>query len=99
MKVQRPKGVICISGIITVFNNDSDNSAGMGTGSDSEYFETSAGKVIAVDSVAAQYVRFYSKGNSVNGYSHYVEIEICGTPINVAFGKPISSSENFSNSE
>ena len=77
--VQHSNDVLFSDGVITVFNNDSDNSAGMGTGSDSEYFETSAGKVIAVDSVAAQYVRFYSKGNSVNGYSHYVEIKIYGT--------------------
>ena len=84
--------------VITVFNNDRDNSAGMGIGTDSEYVETSDGKAIAVESVAARYVRFYANGNSVNGYSHYVEIEVYGTATSVALGKPISSSNSFSNS-
>jgi uncharacterized protein YjdB/N-acetylmuramoyl-L-alanine amidase len=64
------------SGVTTVYNNDTDNSAGFGKGIDSEYAETSAGKIITFGAVNARYARFYSNGSSVNGYSHYGEIEI-----------------------
>ncbi len=67
------------TGIATVFNNDKDNSAGQGTGIDSEYAETSSGKSISFSSVNARYARFYSNGSSANAANHYVEIEIYGT--------------------
>src|SRR6185436_9130813 len=35
------------SGVTTVFNNDTDNSAGQGAGTAAEYAETAAGKAIA----------------------------------------------------
>ena len=66
------------SGVVTVFNNDKDGSAGLGAGTDSEYKETSAGKTISFAAVNARYARFYSNGSTVNGANHYVEIEIYG---------------------
>ncbi|QJD86426.1 right-handed parallel beta-helix repeat-containing protein [Cohnella herbarum] len=64
------------SGVVTVFNNDSDNSAGQGVGTDAEYVETASGKVIPFASANARYVRLWSNGNSVNAHNHYVEVEI-----------------------
>jgi hypothetical protein len=59
----------------TVFNNDADNSAGQGTGTDAEYAETSGGKEITFTPVAARYLRFWINGSSSNAYNHYVEAE------------------------
>jgi uncharacterized protein YjdB len=67
------------TGVTTVFNNDTDNSAGRGAGTDSEYSETSSGNDIAVNNVNARYARFYSNGSTANKWNHYVEIEIYGS--------------------
>jgi hypothetical protein len=66
--------------VTTVFNNDTDNSAGLGlgAGTDSEYSETIFGKDVPFASVNARYIRFYSNGNSINAWNHYVEIEVYG---------------------
>ncbi len=60
----------------TVFNNDTNNSAGQGTGTNAEYAETSAGKTITFTPVLARYVRLWINGSSANVYNHYVEVEI-----------------------
>jgi hypothetical protein len=64
----------------TVFNNDHDNTAGMGAGKDKEYIESYKGKFIDLDGVKARAVRFYSKGNTTDDFNHYVEAEVFGTP-------------------
>jgi hypothetical protein len=72
------------SGVTTIFNNDTDNSSGLGTGTDAEYTETSAGKTLtsglstATSIVTARYVRFWLNGNTVNAGNHFVELEIYG---------------------
>jgi len=68
-----------IDGVITVFNNDHDNSAGLGVGQDKEYIEWNEGKSIAVPSVRARYVRVYSNGR-YNGdpFNYCTEIEVYG---------------------
>ena len=48
----------------TLFNNDYDNSSGLGVGTDREYFETNEGKLIDAKGAKARYVRFYSKGST-----------------------------------
>lgn len=68
------------SGVTTVFNNDGNNSAGLGAGTHAEYSETAAGKTIDFASVNARYVRLYSNGSSFNIYNHYSEVEVWGTP-------------------
>jgi len=89
------------SGVVTVFNNDWDGSAGLGVGTDSEYNETAAGKTIAFDAVNARYVRFYSNGSNVNTWNHYVEIEVYGVDpqvaptVNLAPKGTLSSSVTF----
>lgn len=64
----------------TVFNNDYDNSSGMGIGPDMGYVETSEGKLVDCGGVEGRYVRLYSKGNHVDGKNHYTEVEVFGKP-------------------
>ncbi len=92
----------------TVFNNDTNNSAGQGTGTAAEYAETSAGKTITFTPVSARYVRLWMNGSSANGYNHYVEVEVyaatgatptrTNTPVtptgNLALNRPATSSSN-----
>jgi hypothetical protein len=65
-----------------VFNNDTDNSVGLGLGSDLHYVETHEGKLIDCLSQNARgrYVRLYSNGNSSNDRNHYTEVEVYGKP-------------------
>jgi hypothetical protein len=64
----------------TLFNNDHDNSAGMGAGTDMHYVETSEGKLVDAKGHKARYVRLYSRGNNANELNHYVEVEVFGRP-------------------
>jgi hypothetical protein len=64
----------------TVFNNDQDNSSGMGIGTDREYYETHEGKLIPVKGVKGRYVRSYSRGSSESVMNEYTEIEVHGRP-------------------
>ncbi|HYE73165.1 MAG TPA: Ig-like domain-containing protein, partial [Blastocatellia bacterium] len=67
------------SGVVTVFNNDRDNSGGQGVGNDAEYAETSAGKEIVLSTPTnARYVRLWSNGSNANAGNHYVEVEVYG---------------------
>jgi len=70
-----------ITGVRTLFNNDIDNSAGLGVGQDKHYVETNEGKLIDAKGVRARYVRLYSKGNTSNDLNHYIEVEVYGKPI------------------
>jgi len=67
-----------LSGVTTVFNNDHDNSSGLGAGKDKAYVDTHKGRVFPVAGVSGRYVRFYSKGNNVNSANHYIEAEVWG---------------------
>lgn len=67
-----------VSKVQTVFNNDHDNSAGLGIGTDMHYVETSEGKLIDAKGVRGRYVRLYSGGNSNNDLNHYIEVEVYG---------------------
>ena len=67
-----------IDGVVTVFNNDHDDSAKLGKGKDKEYIETNEGRPFAVNRVKGRYVRFYSRGNTSNEMNHYTEVEIYG---------------------
>jgi hypothetical protein len=69
-----------VSGVTTVFNNDHDNTAGLGAGKDKEYIETFDGKLFDPKGVKARYVRLYSGGNTSNDMNHYVEVEVYGLP-------------------
>jgi len=65
---------------LTVFNNDYDNSSGLGIGQDMGYVETSEGKLIDCGGVEGRYVRLYSNGNHIDAKNHYAEVEVFGRP-------------------
>ncbi|HUT46025.1 MAG TPA: hypothetical protein VMX36_07045 [Sedimentisphaerales bacterium] len=67
-----------ITNVTTLFNNDIDNSAGLGVGKNMHYTETSEGKLINANGVKARYVRLYSNGNTSNDLNHYIEVEVYG---------------------
>ncbi|MGD0091361.1 MAG: hypothetical protein ABSE73_15700 [Planctomycetota bacterium] len=69
-----------ITNVRTIFNNDTDNSAGLGVGQDLMYLEEYTGKLIDAKGVKARYVRCYSKGNTSNDQNHYTEVEVWGLP-------------------
>ena len=62
----------------TVFNNDHDNTSGLGAGQDMNFVETAEGKLVDAKGSVARYVRLYSKGNNANELNHYVEVEVYG---------------------
>lgn len=64
--------------VITVYNNDYDESSGIGNGDDRPYVESRFGKLIDVESVEGRYVRAYSQGNTSNDMNHYIEVEVYG---------------------
>jgi hypothetical protein len=69
-----------ITNVRTLFNNDIDNSAGIGVGKDMHYTETNEGKLIDAKGVKARYVRLYSNGNTGNDLNHYIEVAVYGKP-------------------
>ena len=69
-----------VSDVITLFNNDHDNTSGLGIGKDKEYIETNEGRLIDPKGVKARYVRLSSNGNTANDMNHYIEVEVYGTP-------------------
>jgi hypothetical protein len=69
-----------VKGVQTIFNNDHDNSSGLGVGKDKEYIEVAEGRLFDPKGVKGRYVRMYSNGNTTNDLNHYVEIEVYGTP-------------------
>jgi len=65
----------------TVFNNDYDNSAGLGKGDDLGYVETAEGKLIDAGGVEGRYIRLYSSGDNVDGKNQYTEVSVYGLPM------------------
>ena len=70
-----------LKGVTTVFNNDHDNSSGLGIGRDKEYVEVAEGRLFDPKGAKGRYVRLYSNGNTANDLNHYVEVEVFGTPV------------------
>jgi hypothetical protein len=62
----------------TVFNNDYENEAGLGIGTDKQYFEDRQGKLVDTKGVKARFVRLYSKGSSFSALNRYTEVEVYG---------------------
>lgn len=67
-----------ITNVQQIFNNDHDNSAGLGVGKDKEYIETNTGRVLPAAGVIGRYVRLYSNGNTSNDMNHYIEVDVYG---------------------
>ena len=68
--------------VTTFFNNDHDNSLGLGAGEDPHYIETNKGRLIDAKGIIGQYVRLYSQGSTDNNMNHYIEVEVHGKPVN-----------------
>jgi hypothetical protein len=66
--------------VTTLFNNDTDNSSGLGVGTDREYFETHNGRVIDGKGTKGRYVRGYTKGGSLSALNCWQELEVYATP-------------------
>lgn len=66
------------TGVTTIYNNDYDDSAGMGIGKERPYVETRFGMIADGKGTKGRYVRLYSKGNTSNEMNHYIEVEIFG---------------------
>jgi hypothetical protein len=71
-----------IENVVTVFNNDHDNSAGLGVGRKKHYIETYEGKLLDAKGIHGRFVRLTSNGSSANDLNHYVEVEVYGRPLN-----------------
>ncbi len=67
------------SGVTTLYNNDYDESAKLGKGSDKPYVESRFGLLVDGKKTKARYVRLYSAGNTSNDMNHYIEVEVFGT--------------------
>jgi hypothetical protein len=66
------------TGVTTIYNNDYDESAKMGKGSNQPYVETRFGKLVDGKGAKGRYVRLYSNGNTSNEMNHYIEVEVYG---------------------
>jgi hypothetical protein len=64
----------------TIYNNDEDNSAKLGKGTDPSYIETFQGRLIDAKGATGRYVRLYSNGNTSDELNHYCEVEVFGRP-------------------
>ena len=69
-----------IQNVKTIYNNDQDNTSGLGVGTDREYFETNEGRLIDAKGAKGRYVRCYSKGSTESALNEYTEIEVYGRP-------------------
>jgi len=67
-----------LNGVVTFFNNDHDNTLGLGAGKEKEYIETNEGRLLDPKGVQGRYLRLYSNGNTSNDMNHYVEVEVYG---------------------
>lgn len=65
-------------GVVTVFNNDYDHSAGMGKGGDRPYVESRYGLLVDAKGASGRYVRLYSNGATSTAMNHYTEVEVFG---------------------
>lgn len=68
------------TGVTTVFNNDYDDSSGMGKGADKPYVESRFGKLIDGKGTKGRFVRLYSNGSTASEMNHYIEVEVFGIP-------------------
>lgn len=74
------------TGVQTIFNNDADDSLGLGAGHDLHYTETYEGKLLDGKGAQGRYIRCYSNGNTHDELNHYIEIEVYGRPVKVIQG-------------
>jgi hypothetical protein len=69
-----------ITGVKTLFNNDHDNSSGLGIGKDREFFELRDGRLIDTKGKKLRYLRLYCRGSTGSPMNRFTEIEVYGKP-------------------
>jgi len=69
------------AGVKTLFNNDMNNSAGFGTGTDRHYVDTHFGELFDAKGLRGRYVRLYSNGSTADDLNHYIEVEVYARPV------------------
>ncbi len=70
-----------ITGVKVIYNNDHDNSSGLGIGKHYEYFDTFEGRLMDAGGVKSRYVRLYSNGSTADEMNRYTEVEIFGRSV------------------
>ena len=78
--VQVADDIDFMTNVRTLFNNDADNSTGLGAGTDMHYVESNKGELIDAKGTKARFVRLYSNDNNNNDLNHYIEVEVYGKP-------------------
>lgn len=68
------------AGVVTVYNNDYDNTLKFGKGFDPPYQESGFGLIADAKGTKGRYVRLYSSGSSVSDYNCYTEVSVFGMP-------------------
>jgi hypothetical protein len=66
------------TGVTTLFNNDFDESAKLGKGTDKPYVESRFGLLVDGKGTKGRFVRLYSNGSTSNEMNHYIEVEVFG---------------------
>ena len=70
------------AGVVTLYNNDVDNSSKQGIGTDPAFLGSYKGKQISGKGTKARYVRCWSNGNTDHKMNEIIEVEIWGRPAN-----------------
>jgi hypothetical protein len=79
--VQASNDADFVTGVTTLYNNDGDNSSGLGIGQQREFYEDLSGQWIAFNKPQkARYLRLYSRGNTSDPQNQYIEAEVWGDP-------------------
>ena len=71
------------SGVTTLFNNDDDDSSGLGTGGDTAYFARWWAEIVDargddLNGARARYIRVYTNGGAADEDTRFVEIAVYG---------------------
>lgn len=77
-----------ITNVRTVYNNDNDNTTGLGVGQNYEYIETNEGRLIDAKGAVGRYVRLYCNGSTAGEMNHYIEVDVYGKKGGTAAAAP-----------
>jgi hypothetical protein len=69
-----------ITNVHTIYNNDVDNSSGLGLGKDKEYYESFEGRLIDAKGVKGRYLKLFTNGSTSDDQNHYTEVEVYAKP-------------------
>lgn len=61
-----------------IFNNDHDDTSGMGKGANESWLETNHGHAIRTNGVRGRFVRLYSNGRNIDDTNQWIEVEVYG---------------------